>query len=342
MSWLSLIASEPSKFHRVKRAFVTGGSGFIGGRLIPMLRLRGVEVAALARSDSSASKVESLGATAVRGDLDDTKALEAGMKGCDTVFHAAAHTDQWDPVAVHMRITTKGTENALAAARAAGVKRFVHVSTEAVLADGKPIVRADETRPLPKHPLGAYPLTKGLAEAAVLAANRDGLETVIVRPRFVWGKGDTNLMPEFIEAVQTKKFAWIGGGNYLTSTVHVDNVVEGLLLAADKGKPGEIYFITDGAPVEFRAFITKLLRTHGMDVPDRNVPRWVARTMVTMTSWMKRPPLTRTAFALMAHEVTVDDSKARRDLGYTGKKSIDDGLAEMKHAMAATMASALH
>jgi nucleoside-diphosphate-sugar epimerase len=325
----------------VKRAFVTGGSGFVGGKLIPMLRVRGVEVAALARSDASASKVESLGATAVRGDLDDIAALEAGMRGCDTVFHAAAHTDQFDPVAVHMRITTKGTENVLAAARTAGVKRFVHVSTEAVLADGKPIVRADETRPLPKQPLGAYPLTKGLAEQAVVAENRDGLETVVVRPRFVWGKGDTNLLPEFIEAVRAGKFGWIGGGHYLTSTVHVDNVIEGMLLAADKGTPGSIYFLTDGQPVDFRDFITKLLATQGVDAGKRNVPRWLARTAVTLTAWMKRPPLTKTAFALMAHEVTVDDSKARRELGYTSKKTIEQGLAEMEHVSRATMVSAL-
>ena len=325
----------------MKRAFVTGGSGFVGGRLIPALRLRGVDVAALARSDTSAGKVEALGATSVRGDLDDIAALEAGMRGSDIVFHAAAHTDQWDPVEVHMRITTKGTENVLAAARKAGVKRFIHVGTEAVLADGKPIVRVDETRPLPKHAMGAYPLTKGLAEQAVLAANRDGLETIVVRPRFVWGKGDTNLLPEFIQAVQTGKFGWIGGGHDLTSTVHVDNVIEGMLLAADKGTPGSIYFLTDGEPVEFRDFITKLLATQGVDAGSRNLPRWVARTAVTLTAWMKRPPLTKTAFALMAHEVTVDDSKARRELGYVGKKTIAEGLAEMSNAARATVTSAL-
>ena len=306
-----------------------------------MLRARGVEVAALARSDGSAAKVESLGATAVRGDLDDTKALEAGMAGCDTVFHAAAHTDQFDPVDVHMRITAKGTENVLAAARAAGVKRFIHVGTEAVLADGKPIVKADETRPIPKRAMGAYPLTKGIAEQAVIAASKDGLETVVVRPRFIWGKGDTNLLPEFIHAVQNGTFGWIGGGHYLTSTVHVDNVVEGLLLAADKGKPGEIYFVTDGEPVEFRSFITKLLATQGVDAGSRNLPRWLARTAVTLTAWMKKPPLTKTAFALMAHEVTVDDAKARRELGYQGKKTIADGLAEMSVAARATQVSAL-
>jgi nucleoside-diphosphate-sugar epimerase len=315
----------------VKRAFVTGGSGFLGGRLIPALRARGVEVMALARSDGSIKTVEGLGATGVRGDLDATAAIEAGCRGCDTAFHAAAHTDQFDPVDVHMRITTKGTENVLAAARAAGVKRFVHVSTEAVLADGKPIVRADETRPFPAKALGAYPLTKGLAEKAVIAANVPGtFETVVVRPRFIWGKGDVNLLQEFMNAVKAGTYGWVSGGRYLTSTVHVDNVIEGMLLAADKGTPGAIYFLTDGEPVEFRDFITKMLGTQGVDPGKRNVPRWVARTLVTLTSWMKKPPLTKTAFALMAHEVTVDDSKARRELGYKGEKTIEAGLAEMR------------
>jgi nucleoside-diphosphate-sugar epimerase len=305
----------------VKRAFVTGGSGFVGGRLIPALRSRGVEVVALARSDGSAKKVEALGATAVRGDLADTSALEAGIRGCDVVFHCAAHTDQYDPVDVHMRITVQGTKNVLAAANGA---RVVHVGTEAVLADGKPIVRADETRPLPAHPMGAYPLTKGLAEQAAVAAG-----AVVVRPRFIWGKGDTNVMPEMIRAVKSGKFGWFSGGHYKTSTTHVDNVVEGLLLAAEKGRPGEIYFISDGEPVEFRDFITKLLATQGVDAGTRSVPRWVARALVAVTSWMKRPPLTRMAFALMAHEVTIDDSKARRELGYAGRKTVAEGLAEL-------------
>ncbi len=314
----------------MKRAFVTGGSGFVGGRLIPALVGRGVEVIALARSDASAAKVEALGAKAARGDLDDAAALEAGMRGCDTVFHAAAHTDQFDPLEVHMRITAKGTEHALAAARAAGVKRFVHVGTEAVLADGKPIVRADETRPLPKRAMGAYPLTKGLAEQAVIAASTGGLETVVVRPRFIWGKGDTNLLVELVNAVKAGRFAWFGGGHYLTSTCHVDNVVEGMLLAAERGKPGEIYFLSDGEPIEFRDLVSHMLATQGIEPPTRSVPRWLARAAVAATAWMKRPPLTRTAFALMAHEVTVDDGKARRELGYVGRKTRAEGLAEMR------------
>jgi len=314
----------------MKRAFVTGGSGFVGGRAIRQLRARGVEVAALARSDAAMRAVEALGATAVRGDLDDRAAMETGMAGCDVAIHAAAYVADHGPIEDFLRVTVAGTENALTAARGAGVPRFVHVSTEAVLADGKPIVRADETRPRTTRPAGPYPLSKSLAEERVLAANRDGLATVIVRPRFIWGAGDTNLIPKIAEVVKRGRFAWIGGGRHLTSTCHVDNVVEGILLAAERGKPGEIYFLTDGEPVDFRDFLTQLLATQGVDAGERSIPRWLARATAAMTGWMKRPPVTRTAIALIGHEVTVVDAKARRELGYTSHVTRARGLAEMR------------
>jgi nucleoside-diphosphate-sugar epimerase len=314
----------------MKRAFVTGGSGFVGGRVIRQLRARGVEVAALARSAGSASTVEGLGATAVRGDLEDRAAMQAGMAGADVVIHAAAHVQEHGPLAEFLRVTVTGTENTLAAARAAGVARFVHVSTEAVLADGKPIVAADETRPRPARPAGPYPLSKGLAEDRVLAAGRDGLATMIVRPRFIWGAGDGNLLPRIIEAIKRGRFGWIEGGHYPTSTCHVDNVAEGILLAAERGRSGEIYFLTDGEPVDFRDFLTQMLATRGVDPGDRHVPRWLARATAALTGWMKDPPVTRTAIALVSHEVTVVDAKARRELGYTGRVSREQGLAEMR------------
>jgi len=316
----------------MKRAFVTGGSGFVGGRVIRELRSRGVEVAALARSAASAAQVEALGATAVRGDLDDVAAMQAGMAGADVVIHAAAHVAEHGPIAEFMRGTVAGTEHVLAAARAAAVPRLIHVSTEAVLADGAPIVQADETRPRASAPAGPYPLSKGLAEERVLAANGDGLATIIVRPRFIWGAGDTNLIPKIVELVKRGKFAWIGGGRHLSSSCHVDNVVEGILLAAERGAPGEIYFLTDGPPVEFRGFLTELIATYGVDAGSRSVPRWLARIVAALTGWMKTPPVTRTAIALVGQEVTVVDAKARRELGYTSHVSRAQGLAEMRQA----------
>jgi len=326
------MAVEASRFRGVKRAFVTGGSGFLGKRLIAeLVDGRGVPVHALARSEASAIAVRGVGAEPVRGDLDDVAAMTEGMKECDVVFHAAAHVKQHGKLAEFLQINVRGTENVLAAARTAGVRRVVHIGTEAVLADGKPIVRADEARPYPARPAGPYPITKGQAERAVLAANRLGeLETVVVRPRFIWGKGDTSVLPELLETVRRKRFGWIGGGRYLTSTCHVANVVEGALLAAERGSPGEIYFLTDGPPIEFRRFVTELLATQGVDPGAREVPRWLARTIAALTGWMKRPPVTRTALALVGGEVTVDDAKARRELGYVGKVTLEAGLAELR------------
>jgi len=324
-----------SKFCKVKRAFVTGGSGFVGKRCIQALVERSVKVNALTRSEAAAITVRGAGAEPVRGDLADQAAMQEGMKDCEVVFHAAAHVQEHGKLADFLEVTVEGTKRVLAAARGAGVKRVVHVSTEAVLADGKPIVRADETTPRPAHPAGPYPISKGLAEDAVLAANRDGLETVIVRPRFIWGAGDTNLLPKIVEAVKRGRFAWIGGGRYPTSTCHVANVVEGMLLAAERGKPGEIYFLTDGEPVDFRDFMTKVLATYGVDAGTREVPRWAARAVASVTGWMKQPPVTKTAIALVGHEVTVIDGKARRDLGYVGRMTRDAGLAEMQQAQAA-------
>ena len=316
----------------MKRAFVTGGSGFVGRALITELVRRGIPVRALARSDAAEKQVVSCGAEVVRGDLGDRAAMERGMAGCDVVFHSAAYLDDPGKRAPAFAINVDGTANVIAAARAASVKRLVHVGTEAVLADGKPIVRADEDRPRTTRPAGLYPLTKGLAEAAVLAANGSGLETVVIRPRFIWGKGDTSVLPKVLDAVRAGKWAWIGGGRYLTSTCHVDNVIEGALLAAERGKPGGVYFLTDGEPVEFRSFMSDMLGSHGVTPPDRNVPRWLMSLIVHATQWLPTPPISKTAFALVGGEVTVDDTRARRELGYTAHKSVAAGLAEMRPA----------
>jgi nucleoside-diphosphate-sugar epimerase len=320
------------------RVFVTGGSGFVGGRLIAALKARGDEVRALARSDKAAETVRALGAEPVRGDLEDAGALQRGMEGCDAVVHSAAHVKTWGPEEEFFRINVEGTQRVIDAARTAKVKVLVHVGTEAMFVGGRPIVQADETWTRPEKPLGLYPLTKGLAEERVLAANgQDGLRTVVVRPRFIWGKGDLAVLPEIVEKVRKGQFRWISGGRYQTSTCHVANVVEGILLAMEKGRGGEAYFLTDGPPVEFRAFISRMLDTAGVKAPEGELPRGVAHVLATVaeTAWRVlplggEPPLHRSVLRLIGEEVTVNDAKARSELGYVGHMTREAGLAEMR------------
>jgi nucleoside-diphosphate-sugar epimerase len=320
----------------VTAVFVTGGSGFIGGRLIERLRSEGHAVRALARSATAAERVRAHGAEPVEGELADVAAMRGGAEGCELAFHAAAMLGDWGQREDFERGNVEGTANALRACANAGVRRFVHVGTEAALLAGQPLVNVDETAPLRPDSPALYSATKARAEQAVRAANRDGFETVVVRPRFVWGVGDTTLLPVMVEMVRSGRFAWIGGGRHRTSTTHVENTVEGLVLGASSGRPGEVYFVTDGEPVYFREFVSELLATQGVQAPSRSIPAAAASAIASTgeAAWRLlplpgRPPLTRFAYWVSSQECTIRINKAREQLGYTPVKTIADGLAEL-------------
>ena len=154
-------------------------------------------------------------------------------------------------------------------------------------------------------------------------ANAEGFETVVVRPRLVWGPGDTTILPSIKAEVEKGRFAWIGGGGHLTSTSHVDNVVEGLVLAAERGSPAASTSCSTTGPVEFRDFITRLLATAGVEAPTRTMPAPIARFAAGagegLFKLLRRenpPPVTRIAVWLSSLECTLDDSRAREELGY--------------------------
>jgi nucleoside-diphosphate-sugar epimerase len=326
----------------VSTAFVTGGSGFIGGRLIERLVRDGWRVRAMGRSDSSAAKVSEIGAEPVKCELGDAESMRAGAEGCEYAFHAAGHLGEWGTREEFERDNVAGTRNALEASRAAGVRRFVHVGTEAALLAGKPLVNVNEDAPLRPDSKALYPSTKAKAEQAVRDANGSGFETVVVRPRLVWGPGDTTIVPSLTAAIEKKRFSWIGGGEHLTSTTHVDNTVEGLVLGATRGQPGSVYFVTDGEPAVFREFITSLLRANGVEPPDRSTPAPVARVAAGVSEGIWRtlklkgsPPVSRLAYWLSAQECTIDISRARSELGYEPVISREEGLAQLRGRTAA-------
>jgi nucleoside-diphosphate-sugar epimerase len=211
------------------------------------------------------------------------------------------------------------------------------VGTEAALMVGQPLVNVDEEAPLRPDSPALYSSSKAKAEQLVRAADGHDLETVVVRPRFVWGRGDSTLLPQLIEMVRSGRFRWVGGGRQLTATTHVDNTVEGLWLGATRAPAGSVYFVTDGEPVEFREFLTAMLGTQGVTIPDKSVPPGVARVAAATAErlWrlLKRsspPPLTRFAVWVSSQECTIDISRAERELGYRPVISREEGLAELR------------
>lgn len=314
------------------QVFVTGASGFVGGAIAARLVHEGHAVSALSRSQRSDAAIRDRGAGPVRGDL--LELAEGDLPACDAVVHCAARVEPWGRRDDYWRANVEGTDRVLAAARAAGARRFVHISTEAVLWRGQHLRDVDETHPYPHSTPYLYAETKAEAERRVVAANQAGrFETVVVRPRFVWGPGDRTLVPEAREMVEKGAFVWLDGGRARTSTTHIDNLVEGVVRALEKGRGGEIYFVTDGPTTDFKSFLAPLLAAHGIEPPGRSLPSWVARPAAALVEalWRGlrlsgRPPLTRHAVDLLCCDCTLRDDKARRELGYAPVVTVEEGL----------------
>ncbi|PTY36246.1 epimerase [Saccharospirillum sp. MSK14-1] len=317
--------------------FLTGGSGYIGRNLIRFLTAQGHAVNALARSEKSAAMIETLGAKAVRGDVLDSHLAEV-MAGCAVLIHAAADTDHDNRSKTQYQTNVDGTRNVLDSARRAGIKKALVLSTESVLLTGKPLHHINEDQPIPAKAIGEYSRSKAAAERQALAFAAEDFQVIVVRPRFVWGRDDTTALPHLVAAAESGQLAWIDGGHYQTSTTHIHNLCVGIECALANGKNGEVYFITDDEPVEFRQFATDLLATQDVAVPDKTVPLRLLKTLASGGDFLSRisggvirGPVTRQSLATSAFEVTLDINKAKTELGYQPAISRADGLAELKN-----------
>jgi nucleoside-diphosphate-sugar epimerase len=315
------------------RIFVTGASGFIGGAIARELA-RDHTVLAMSRSAASDALIEALSAEPVRCDL---ATLEPGAwPDCDAVVHCAAYVEPWGQREDYWRANVLGTDRVLAAAREAGARRFLHLSTEAVLWRGQHLRDVDETHPYPESTPYLYAETKAEAERRVIAASGPDFETIVLRPRFVWGPGDRTLVPEVEKMVGQGAFVWLDGGRARTSTTHVANLVHAAKLALERGRGGEIYFVTDGCVNDFKSFLTRLLAAHGVVLPDRSLPSFLARPAAAAVEGLWRtlrlrgqPPLVRHAVDLLCCDCTLRDDKARKELGYAPVMSVARGLEEL-------------
>ena len=318
------------------RIFVTGASGFVGGAAARHFVAQGHDVRAMSRSEKSDAGIRALGATPVRCDLEDVAAAHIG--DAESVIHCAAFVEQWGPVEAWKRFNIDGTARTLAAASAAGARRFVHISTESVLWRGQHLRGVDETYPRAPNSPYPYSWTKARAEELVEKANTDAFQAIILRPRFIWGPGDTTLLPTIEHMTKTGQWMWINNGQAKTSTTHIANLVHAIELALTRGHGGQAYFILDDGVRTMKEIISAIAATRGIALPDKSVPSWAADTIagvmegVWRTFNLKGEPLTRFGAMIMSRDSILIDAKARREMGYAPVISVEEGLRQLKAA----------
>ncbi|MDZ7670479.1 MAG: NAD-dependent epimerase/dehydratase family protein [Gammaproteobacteria bacterium] len=316
------------------RIFVTGASGFVGGAAAARLAADGHDVRAMSRTEAADRTIENLGAAPVRCDLQTVSAEHVG--DAEAVLHCAAYVADWGPPDAWYQANVLGTQRMLDAAAGAGARRFIHMGTEAAIVRGQHILGADETEPLALDSPYPYCATKAEAERRVLAANGPEFATIVLRPRFIWGPGDQTILPALEQMAGSGQFRWLDGGRARTSTTHIDNLVAAIVLALDRGTPGQAYFILDDGERTMREVLSGLAASRGITLPDRALPAWLAGAIAAAGESVWRtlrlsgaPPLTRHAVMVMSRDCTLDDSKARRDLGYQPVVSFEEGLRQM-------------
>ena len=322
------------------KALVTGATGLVGSHLVEKLVARKDHVRALVRATSKIEHLQTLDVELVFGDLRDPGALREAARGADVIFHCAAKVQLPGDGGDVFEINVEGTKNMLEAAVAAGVKRFVFVSSVAVYGDAHAKLISEDH---PQVPNGPYSESKIEGEKLVLKFYREhGLEVSIIRPCVIYGPGDNNFLPRLIEALRRGPVPLVNGGKSLLDMVYVSDVADALILAATKGEAvGEAYNITDGQTTTIREMIEMVAEVAGVKPQLLSVPYsvaygavWVAHAASKILK-LRRVKSTRlinpSTIKASATDHHYDISKAKRELGYEPKVNLQQGLRKSIH-----------
>jgi nucleoside-diphosphate-sugar epimerase len=321
------------------KVLVTGGAGFLGGGLCRGLLARGDTPISFQRRHSAA--LEALGVEQRLGDLADAGAVHRAFEGVDAVLHNAAKAGQWGSRDSYFSANVTGTDNVIAACRARGITRLVYTSTPSVTHSGRtPVEGGNETNsPYGDHFMAWYPASKKLAEQRLLAANGASIATVALRPRLIWGPGDTQLLPRLVDRALAGRLRFVGDGENRMDTTYVENAVDAHLRALDALQPGAAcagkpYFISNGEPLSAREIVNDLLRAADAPEVDATIPYALAYAAgaVLEGAWKLlrlagEPPMTRFLAEQLSTPHWYDISAAARDFGYVPRIPVAEGLA---------------
>jgi nucleoside-diphosphate-sugar epimerase len=324
---------------------VTGGSGFLGLALCRALVAHDHQVSSYQRSFSPV--LEQLGVAQVLGALHDKDKVLEALQNQNAVIHNAAKASGWGSWDDFYQTNVLGTQNIIAGCLQLGIQKLVYTSTPSVVHQGSILVAGGNelNTPYATNFSAHYPHTKMLAEKLLLAANGTQLATVALRPRLIWGPGDTQLLPRLVARANAGKLRFIGSGDNKMDCTFIDNVVQAHLQALEKCTigadcAGKAYFISNSEPKPIREIVNGLLSAADAPIVTRSIPFGLAYSlgMVCETIWRLlrlegEPPMTRFLAEQLSTEHWYDCSAAQRDLGYQAEISIAEGLKRLSASL---------
>lgn len=317
------------------RILVTGATGFLGAAVSRRLRSAGHEVLTTGRNRDRGRQLEAAGHSFEPADLCDPRAVRALCEQKDAVVHCAALSSPWGPRHAFLRANVEATEVLLASCRDAMVQRFVHISTPSIYMGAGDRELVGEDDPLPR-PINSYAATKLEAEQRVRSAHAAGLPSLILRPRAIFGPGDTTIFPRLIRALESGLLPILGDGMNRVDLTYIDNVVLAVerALSAPASALGQAYNITNGEPVVLWTLIARLCDALQLARPRGHLPRPAALALGSALEHFHRvlrpdvePRLTRYTVEVLSRTMTLDIGRARRQLGYAPAVSMDEGMA---------------
>ncbi|MCC7118612.1 MAG: NAD-dependent epimerase/dehydratase family protein [Anaerolineales bacterium] len=316
------------------KTLITGATGFLGGALLRRAKQLGWQALGLGRNPAKLNQLEDEGLSALQMDLKDQKGFSRACKGQEVVFHCAAFPAPWGNYEKFYQANVIGTRNVITACLENNVKRLVYVSTPSVYFNYSSRLNVKESDPLPE-PVTNYAATKLLAEEEVDKAFANGLAVVTIRPRALFGPGDTVIFPRLIPRLRSGRLPILGDGENVVDLTYIENVVDALLLCAEAPTLalGKKYNISNGEPVKIWKLIERLCDELNLPRPKRKISLQIAQSVATFLEGIytlipthPEPPLTRLAVGMLANSSTLDISAAKKDLGYQPKVSVAEGV----------------
>lgn len=316
------------------KILVTGGTGFLGGALANRLLYDGHKVTVIGRNEARGKELALLGMNFIKADLADGNAVMEACQGQDYVVHCGALSAPWGKYVDFYKSNVLGTENVVRGCQQHRIQRLIHVSTPSLYMEYRDRYQIAEDDVLPSKAINTYAQTKRISESIVDTAYKEGLPVITIRPRGIFGPGDTTIFPRLIRVNDSKGIPDFGK-DVTVDITYIENVVDALVLCLHASERcfGEKYNITNGEPIQMQELLQLLFAKLNYPLRLKKLPFFLAYSAASLAEFYanimpgaREPEITRYGVGVLYYSQTLDITAARRELGFKPSISISEGI----------------